>query len=100
MGDSVVGVTEVVDSDALVVVRNTRDWLDFYGEDDDVLMPDVVMFGLPRVFRTVELCYFMLRLARLDIRCGPGVGSGSLTRSGAVADYRRFQYSGQYLVSL
>ena len=56
--------------------------------------------GLPRVFRTVELCYFMLRLARLDIRCGPGVGSGSLTRSGAVADYRRFQYSGQYLVSL
>lgn len=44
MGDSVVGVTEVVDSDALVVVRNTRDWLDFYGEDDDVLMPNVVMF--------------------------------------------------------
>jgi hypothetical protein len=24
--------------------------------------------GLPRVFRTVELCYFMLRAARLDIR--------------------------------
>jgi Transposase, Mutator family len=56
--------------------------------------------GLPRVFRTVELCYFMLRLARLGIRCGPGVGFGSLTLSGVVADYRRFQYSGQYRVSL
>ena len=56
--------------------------------------------GLPRVFRTVELCYFMLRAALLNIRCGPCGGSGSLTPSGVVADYRRFQYSGQYLVSL
>jgi hypothetical protein len=55
---------------------------------------------LPRVFRTVELCYFMLRAARLGIRCGPHAGSGSLTLSGAVADYRIFQYSGQYRVSL
>ena len=36
--------------------------------------PDGCGFGLPRVFRTVELCYFMLRAARLGIRCGPRGG--------------------------
>ena len=56
--------------------------------------------GLPRIFRTVELCYFMLRAARLGIRCGPHAGSGSLMLSGVAADYRRFLYSGQYLVWL
>jgi hypothetical protein len=40
------------------------------------------------------------RAARLDIQCGPGAGSGSPVLSGAVADYRRFQYSRQYHVSL
>src|SRR5215217_3078151 len=58
------------------------------------------LFGLPRVFRTVELCYFMLRAVRLDIRCGPRAGFGSPMLSEAAADYRRFQYSGQYLVLL
>ena len=56
--------------------------------------------GLPRVFRTVELCGFMLRVARLGIRCGPRGGSGSPALSGVAADYRRFQCSGQCLVWL
>src|SRR5215211_134876 len=63
-------------------------------------MSSAVWSGLPRIFRTVELGYFMLRPAGLDIRCGPRTGFGSLTLSEAAADYRRFQYSGQYLVSL
>jgi hypothetical protein len=55
---------------------------------------------LPRVFRTVDLCYFMLRVARLDNQCGPGAESGSPMLSGVAADYRRFQYSRQYLAWL
>jgi hypothetical protein len=48
----------------------------------------------------LSLCYFMLRAAGLDIRCGPRGVFGRLMLSGIVADYRRFQYCGQYLVSL
>jgi hypothetical protein len=48
----------------------------------------------------LNLCYFMLPAARLNIRCGPRAGSGNLTLSGVGVDYRRFQYSGQYRVLL
>ena len=53
--------------------------------------------GLAPIFRTVELCDFMLRATRLGIQCGPRAGSSSLTLSEAAADYRRLQYREQYL---
>jgi hypothetical protein len=47
VGDSVVGVAEVVDDDALVV-GDARDRFGFDRKDDDVLMSDVVVSKLAR----------------------------------------------------